>query len=106
MGGTDDRRPELERLLDMAVPDGTPFDVVVVHSFSLWVAKYKSGGDRSLHHAWRPHRRGRFQTAPRRRFINLPIRRPHGYIFFRSSKIADDRKCNRIIHPSRVDFPS
>lgn len=32
--GTDDRRPELQRLLDMATADGAPFDVVVVHSFS------------------------------------------------------------------------
>ena len=32
--GTDDRRPELQRILDMATTDGSPFDVVVVHSFS------------------------------------------------------------------------
>lgn len=32
--GTDDRRPELQRLLDMATAGGAPFDVVVVHSFS------------------------------------------------------------------------
>jgi len=32
--GTDDRRPELQRLLDMAMAGGAPFDVVVVHSFS------------------------------------------------------------------------
>jgi site-specific DNA recombinase len=32
--GTDDRCPELQRLLDMATTGGTPFDVVVVHSFS------------------------------------------------------------------------
>jgi site-specific DNA recombinase len=32
--GTDDRRPELQRLLDMATADGPPFEVVVVHSFS------------------------------------------------------------------------
>lgn len=32
--GTDDRRPELQRMLDMATSDGAPFDVVVVHSFS------------------------------------------------------------------------
>jgi site-specific DNA recombinase len=30
--GTDDRRPELQRLLDMATADGAPFEVVVVHS--------------------------------------------------------------------------
>jgi site-specific DNA recombinase len=30
----DDRRPELQRMLDMAVPGGAPLDVVVVHSFS------------------------------------------------------------------------
>jgi site-specific DNA recombinase len=32
--GMDDRRPELQRLLDLATGGGTPFDVVVVHSFS------------------------------------------------------------------------
>jgi site-specific DNA recombinase len=32
--GTDDRRPELQRLLDLATGDGSPFDVIVVHSFS------------------------------------------------------------------------
>src|SRR5580704_1815999 len=32
--GMDDRRPELQRLLDMATAGGAPFDVVVVHSFS------------------------------------------------------------------------
>ncbi|MDF1600961.1 recombinase family protein [Mesorhizobium sp. YIM 152430] len=32
--GTDDRRPELQRLLDMATAGGAPFDVVLVHSFS------------------------------------------------------------------------
>ena len=32
--GTDDRRPELQRMLDMATTDGAPFDVVLVHSFS------------------------------------------------------------------------
>ncbi len=32
--GTDDRRPELQRLLDMATAGGSPFNVVVVHSFS------------------------------------------------------------------------
>ncbi|NEJ60762.1 recombinase family protein [Rhizobium leguminosarum] len=32
--GMDDRRPELQRLLDLATAGGTPFDVVVVHSFS------------------------------------------------------------------------
>ena len=32
--GTDDRRPELQRLLEMATAGGSPFDVVVVHSFS------------------------------------------------------------------------
>ena len=34
MSGTDDRRPELQRLLDMATAGGAPFDVVLVHSFS------------------------------------------------------------------------
>ena len=34
LSGTDDKRPELQRLLDMATSDGTPFDVIVVHSFS------------------------------------------------------------------------
>src|SRR5271166_2622912 len=33
MSGTDDRRPELQRLLDMASAGGAPFDVVLVHSF-------------------------------------------------------------------------
>ncbi len=33
MSGTDDKRPELQRLLDMATA-GAPFDVVLVHSFS------------------------------------------------------------------------
>jgi site-specific DNA recombinase len=32
--GMDDRRPELQRLLDMATAGGAPFDVVLVHSFS------------------------------------------------------------------------
>lgn len=32
--GADDRRPELQRMLDMATTPGAPFDVVVVHSFS------------------------------------------------------------------------
>lgn len=32
--GMDDRRPELQRLLDMATVDGSPFEVVIVHSFS------------------------------------------------------------------------
>ncbi|WP_274853574.1 recombinase family protein [Sinorhizobium meliloti] len=32
--GTDDRRPELQRLLDMATAGGAPFEVIVVHSFS------------------------------------------------------------------------
>ncbi len=30
--GTDDRRPELQGLLDLATSGGAPFDVVVVHS--------------------------------------------------------------------------
>ncbi|MGB3540068.1 MAG: recombinase family protein [Mesorhizobium sp.] len=34
LSGTDDRRPELQRLLDMASGGGKPFDVVIVHSFS------------------------------------------------------------------------
>jgi hypothetical protein len=34
MSGTDDRRPELQRLLDMATSGGAPFEVVLVHSFS------------------------------------------------------------------------
>jgi len=34
LSGTDDKRPELQRLLDMATTGGSPFDVVVVHSFS------------------------------------------------------------------------
>ncbi|MEW9614417.1 recombinase family protein [Shinella sp. S4-D37] len=33
LSGTDDKRPELQRLLDMATA-GAPFDVVLVHSFS------------------------------------------------------------------------
>lgn len=32
--GTDDRRPELQRLLDIATAGGAPFNAVVVHSFS------------------------------------------------------------------------
>jgi site-specific DNA recombinase len=32
--GMDDRRPELQRLLDMATAEPPPFDIVVVHSFS------------------------------------------------------------------------
>jgi Resolvase, N terminal domain len=32
--GTDARRPELQRLLDMGTAGGAPFDVVLVHSFS------------------------------------------------------------------------
>ena len=32
--GMDDNRPELQRLLDMATSGGSPFDAVVVHSFS------------------------------------------------------------------------
>ena len=32
--GMDDRRPELQRLLDIATAGAAPFDVVVVHSFS------------------------------------------------------------------------
>ncbi|WP_461331257.1 recombinase family protein [Bradyrhizobium elkanii] len=32
--GTDDRRPELQRMLEMATAGGSPFDVIVVHSFS------------------------------------------------------------------------
>jgi site-specific DNA recombinase len=32
--GTDDRRPELQRLLDMATAGSSPFEIVVVHSFS------------------------------------------------------------------------
>jgi site-specific DNA recombinase len=34
MSGTDDRRPELQRLLEMATAGGAPFEVVLVHSFS------------------------------------------------------------------------
>jgi len=34
LSGTDDRRPELHRLLDLAAGGDIPFDVVVVHSFS------------------------------------------------------------------------
>ncbi len=34
MSGTDDRRPELQRMLDMATAGSAPFDVVLVHSFS------------------------------------------------------------------------
>jgi len=33
LSGTDDRRPELQRLLEMAMAGGAPFEVVV-HSFS------------------------------------------------------------------------
>ena len=32
--GTDDRRPELQRMLDLATAGGGPFDVILVHSFS------------------------------------------------------------------------
>jgi site-specific DNA recombinase len=32
--GTDDKRPEFQRLLELATGGGKPFDVVVVHSFS------------------------------------------------------------------------
>jgi site-specific DNA recombinase len=32
--GMDERRPELQRLLDMALAETPPFNVVVVHSFS------------------------------------------------------------------------
>ena len=32
--GTDDRRPELQRMLDMGTAGGAPFDVIVVHSYS------------------------------------------------------------------------
>ena len=32
--GMDDRRPELQRLLDMALTEAPPFNVIVVHSFS------------------------------------------------------------------------
>ncbi len=32
--GMDDRRPELQRLLDMATADAPPFEIVLVHSFS------------------------------------------------------------------------
>jgi len=34
LSGTDDNRPQLQRLLDIATDGGAPFDVVVVHSFS------------------------------------------------------------------------
>ncbi|ABE61458.1 Recombinase [Nitrobacter hamburgensis X14] len=34
LSGTDDKRPELQRLLDLATSDGSPFDVIIVHSFS------------------------------------------------------------------------
>lgn len=34
LSGTDDNRPQLQRLLDMATAGGAPFDAVVVHSFS------------------------------------------------------------------------
>ncbi|MCO6388265.1 recombinase family protein [Aliihoeflea sp. 40Bstr573] len=34
LSGTDDKRPELQRLLDIATGGGAPFDAVVVHSFS------------------------------------------------------------------------
>ncbi len=32
--GTDDRRPEFQRMLDMALTEAPPFTVIVVHSFS------------------------------------------------------------------------
>jgi site-specific DNA recombinase len=32
--GMDDRRPELQRLLDLVIEGGAPYDVVLVHSFS------------------------------------------------------------------------
>lgn len=34
LSGTDDNRPELQRMLDMATAEGAPFAVVLVHSFS------------------------------------------------------------------------
>jgi len=34
LSGTDENRPELQRLLELATGGGAPFDVVVVHSFS------------------------------------------------------------------------
>lgn len=34
LSGTDDNRPQLQRLLDIATAGGAPFDAVVVHSFS------------------------------------------------------------------------
>jgi DNA invertase Pin-like site-specific DNA recombinase len=34
LSGTDEKRPELQRLLDLATGGDSPFDVVVVHSFS------------------------------------------------------------------------
>lgn len=34
LSGTDDNRPQLQRMLDIATGGGKPFDVVVVHSFS------------------------------------------------------------------------
>ncbi len=34
LSGTDDNRPQLQRLLDIATADGAPFDAVAVHSFS------------------------------------------------------------------------
>ncbi|MFW8586925.1 recombinase family protein [Rhizobium beringeri] len=34
LSGTDENRPELQRLLELATGGGSPFDVVVVHSFS------------------------------------------------------------------------
>jgi DNA invertase Pin-like site-specific DNA recombinase len=34
LSGTNDNRPEFQRLLDLATGGGTPFDVIVVHSFS------------------------------------------------------------------------
>ena len=34
LSGTDDNRPQLQRLLDIATEGGAPFDVVMVHSFS------------------------------------------------------------------------
>ena len=32
--GMDDRRPEFQRMLDMAVTEAPPFNVIAVHSFS------------------------------------------------------------------------
>ncbi|MVS99812.1 recombinase family protein [Devosia marina] len=34
LSGTDDNRPQLQRLLDIATAGGAPFDAVIVHSFS------------------------------------------------------------------------